>query len=339
MKTGKKIALLIGILMLALGITAVKIAHHRGESFAAGIRGGSIGISSELAYDQKGYSVSSGEERFSADDVRALRIDWLSGSVSVERYDGRDVVVREKAAVELSEDQSMRWKLSGGTLSILPCANTVRRLPEKDLTVLVPQSLTLEEAEVDTTSASVSLLGLEISGALDADSISGSLRAEDCRCALLDFDSSSGSQKIFRTDVSGEVEADTISGSFTAEDLRCAALSVDSTSGSQTIASLSCDALTLSSSSGSQRGSALDCRSAQADAGSGSIRLDFDAVPQTVNVETMSGSVELSFPQGTEIDLQYDSSSGSLHGDFIRARGGLPVDVSTASGSLTIRYR
>ena len=38
MKTWKKIVLLIGILLLAFGLTVLQIAHHRGESFAAGWR-------------------------------------------------------------------------------------------------------------------------------------------------------------------------------------------------------------------------------------------------------------------------------------------------------------
>ena len=56
-----------------------------------------------------------------------------------------------------------------------------------------------------------------------------------------------------------------------------------------------------------------------------------------MDVETTSGSVELTFPKGTGIDLDYDRSTGSLHGDVIH--GALPVEVETTSGSLTIRYQ
>ena len=124
MKTRTEIGLLIGIFLLALGITAIKIANHRGESFEAGIANLSLGSSYRLDYDQKGYTVcDDGEESFSVNEIDALRIDWLSGAVSVERYDGKELVVRERAAFKLEEDTCLRWKLSGGTLSILPCAN------------------------------------------------------------------------------------------------------------------------------------------------------------------------------------------------------------------------
>jgi hypothetical protein len=47
--------------------------------------------------------------------------------------------------------------------------------------------------------------------------------------------------------------------------------------------------------------------------------------------------VELTFPQGTGIDLDFDRTSGSLHGEVLR--GPIPVNVETTSGSLTIRYQ
>lgn len=335
MKTGKKIGLLIGILLLAFGLTIMQIAHHRGEGFTGGLTRLSV---RGLSYDQKGYTVClSGEERFSAKEVEALKIEWLSGSVSVERYDGRDVVVRETASAKLTEDECLRYKLSGGTLSILPCANRVNTLPIKELTVLIPQGLTLRSVDAGTTSASVQILGLEVKGAIGADSVSGSLHAEDCLCAALSFSSTSGSQHILRTDVSGKVDLDSTSGSFSAEGLRCDSLNAGSSSGSHKIAALSCDTVKLSSTSGSQRVTELDCRVVQCDSSSGSVHLSFATAPAGVDVETTSGSVELTFPKGTGIDLDFDRTSGSLHGDIVR--GSIPVNVETTSGSLTIRYQ
>ena len=341
MKTWKKIVLLIGILLLAFGLTALQIAHHRGESFAAGLAGlNGFGVNSRvhLDYDQKGYTVlKDGEESFSPGEVKALQIDWISGGVNVERWDGKELVVREKASAKLSEDECLRFRLSGGTLSILPCANKVRALPEKQLTVLVPQSLTLSELTADAASASVALRSLDVGGTVDLNSASGSLQLEDCRCAALELDSASGSRQVLRCEVRGAVETDSASGSFTAEELGCLSLNAGSTSGSLKIGALSCDTLKLSSVSGSQRVSGLECRTAESSSTSGSVRLDFAAAPAGVKVETTSGSVELTFPKGTGIDLDFDRTSGSLHGEVLR--GPIPIDVETTSGSLTIRYQ
>ncbi len=338
MKTGTKIAILVGILLLAFGLTMMQIAHHRGESFRDGMPMLSFNTSGSFDYDQKGYTVcTDGEERFSSAEVDSLRIDWLTGSVSVERYDGREVVVREKAYRKLGEDERLRFRLSGGTLSILPCANKVRNLPEKDLTVLVPQGLTLRSAEADATSASVTLRGLGIDGRLHADALSGSLHVEDCVCGELRLGSSSGSQHVFGTEVSGRFEASMLSGSFAAQDLRCGELDIDSSSGGQRIEGLRCGDLSLSSLSGSLRAKELECRDVKAEASSGSVELAFAEAPRSVDVESSSGSVTLVLPRDTGIDLDYDSGSGDLHGKVVY--GSLPVEVDTSSGDLTIEYR
>lgn len=338
MKAGVKIMLLIGILLLAAGLTVLQIAHHRGESFSANLTVFNTGFSGNFDFDQKDYTVLvGGEESFSAREVRTLKLDWISGSLSVERWDGKDLVVRETSSVSLAEDESARWRLSGGTLSILPCANSVRSLPEKQLTVLVPQGLTLEGLDVDVASASARVSALEITDRLAIDAASGSLRVEDCVCGTLGLRSASGSQSVLRTRVNGDADADLASGSFQAEGLDCAALSVDSASGSQTLDALACDTLRLETASGAIRAEGLLCRGADVDGGSGAIRLGFDAAPDKVKVESSSGGVTLAFPKGTGLDLSFDSGSGRLRGELVY--GELPVEVDTASGNLTIEYK
>ena len=320
MKKGVKIVLLIGILLLAFGLTALQFAHHRGDvsygSFAGMTNFGSTG---NLNYNQKDYTVCrSGEESFSAGKVETLKIDWISGSVSLERWDGKDVVVREKAAAALTEAQCMRWKLSGGTLSILPCANNAGRLPDKQLTVLVPQSLTLDALDVDSASASVLASALDVKGTVDLDAASGSLSIEDCRCGALKLDSASGSQSVLRTSVNGDVKANAASGSFTAE-------------------LLDCGKLNFGGASGAVRAENLLCRSVDIDTASGAVSLAFDAPPEKVDIDTASGAVTLVFPKGVGLDVDFDTASGKLRGEVVY--GNLPVDVDTVSGSLTIEYK
>lgn len=78
MKTWKKILLLVGILLLALGVSVVKIARTRGENFIPTV---SFGTSGSFGYDQKGYTVcTDGEESFAAKDVRrGLRAQGSAG--------------------------------------------------------------------------------------------------------------------------------------------------------------------------------------------------------------------------------------------------------------------
>jgi hypothetical protein len=338
MKKGTKIGLLVGIILIALGLTVMQLARHRGEDFETGLTSiTSIGSMVGVNYDQKGFTVCrSGEESFSPREVEFLKIDWLTGSVNVERYDGRELVVREKASVELAEDECLRYQLSDGKLTILPCANRVSTLPQKQLTILVPRGMSFEKLEIDVSAAEALVRGIETNGRLALGSGSGSLTVEDCSCGALRLASASGSQVVRRTAVVGKVSAGMASGSFKAEKLECGEMDVDSASGGQQIHGLSCRELTLSATSGSVTADGLRCGSVKAGNASGSVELSFDDAPESVKVGTASGSVKLSFPRNTGIDLDFDTASGKLRGKVVD--GSLPVEVDTASGNLTIDY-
>lgn len=335
MKTWKKILLLVGILLLALGVTITKIAYGRGESFPTSLSFGAVG---SFGYDQKDYIVCrSGEESFAAGGIERLSIDWSSGSVDVERYNGSTVLVREEAKRALKENECLRYKLSGGELSILPCANRVSNLPEKHLTVFIPQGLVLEGLAVDVSSANVKVSGVETEKVILLESGSGTLQAEDCRCAELCLESGSGEQRVLRTEVGGALRSESGSGAFRAETLVCAAADIETNSGDKSIDGLLCDRLKLSASSGAVRGTALVCGFVESESSSGKVSLTFAAAPAGIDIETSSGNVTLTLPRGTGINLLFDSSSGKLGGELVR--GDLPVDVETSSGDLTIEYR
>ena len=335
MKTWKKILLLIGILLLALGVTITKIAYGRGDSFSASL---SFGAPGTFGYDQKDYIVCrSGEESFAARGIERLSIDWSSGSVDVERYNGSTVLVREEAKRALEENECLRYKLSDGELSILPCANRVSNLPEKHLTVFIPQGLVLEGLAVDVSSADVKVSGVETEKAILLESGSGTLQAEDCRCAELCLESGSGEQRVLRTEVGGVLRSESGSGDFRADNLVCTAVDIETNSGDQSIDGLLCDKLKLAASSGAIRGTALVCGFVESESSSGKVSLAFDAAPAGIEIETSSGDVTLTLPRGTGINLLFDSSSGKLGGELVR--GDLPVVVETASGDLTIKYR
>ena len=339
MKTWKKIVLLVGIMLLAFGLTVLQIAHHRGESFIVMPTWNGSNDVGELSYDQKGYTVCrGGEETFSTKDVSRLNIEWLSGRVKIERYAGSGIVVREKSAVSLSEDQSMRYRLSGGTLWILPCANNVIELPEKELTVFVPKDAVFTDVDVTATSAGTELKQIAVKDSITLVSVSGSIRAEEISCTDLNFGSTSGSQKVFSVEVERDVILASVSGSIEVSGVSCSKLALNSTSGSQSVADASCEQLELQSVSGSQKAEDVDCREVRAGSSSGSVKLSFAGEPKSVEVGTISGSVTLTFPDGTPLDLDFDTVSGGLNGSALEGRHPVRVIVGTTSGSLTIRY-
>ena len=299
MKTWKKILLLIGILLLALGVTITKIAYGRGDSFSASL---SFGAPGTFGYDQKDYIVCrSGEESFAARGIERLSIDWSSGSVRIEPYDGDEILLREKASGTLQENEKMRWRLRGGELSVLSCGKSVGALvltPDKELTVLVPESFSPRELDLDSASADWDVRALSVKETLTVDTASGEVRIEDLRCDVLDVDTASGGIRLDK---------------------------------------VSCDALDLDTASGSITADALACRDAETDTGSGDVSLAFSEAPKSVDADSMSGDVTLILPKGTGLKLDFDTASGKLHGDY--ESGPTLVSVDTASGDLTIKYR
>ena len=337
-----KTALAVAAVMLIIGATLLNIARGRGEDVSGFFNGGSSfsftngGIN--FGFDQKGYTVcTSGEESFAAAEVKSLDVDWISGAVNVEPWDGKTVVIREKADAALTEGQRMRWKLQNGELSVIFCANGETKVPDKTLTVLLPRELELRDVDVDAVSAAITLTDLRVTGEINTDATSGSVRVTGCVCDQLDCDAVSGSVSISDTVVSGLIDADTTSGAVAVSGGSCAALDTDTLSGGLTVEGTAIGGdVDADSGSGKVVVRASVSGEVDVDTTSGEVELRFSGLPASVDVSTTSGAVTLAFPKGTAIDLDFDTGSGKLRGTMNNAPGGLPVNVDTGSGSLTI---
>lgn len=343
MKKGTTIALIIAAIMIIVGATLVNLARGRGEDVKSFFNGGAAfsfnGGAIHIGDNQKNYTVCpDGEESFDAAEVKSLNVDWISGSMSVEPYDGKTVVIREKADKPLTEGQCMRWQLSGGELHILFCANGETAVPDKSLTVLLPRGLILRSADADAVSAPVSLRGLSVSGMIDVDTTSGAILVSACAGRELNLDAVSGAVTVEESAVTGTVGIDTTSGAITLRAIACADLDVDTISGV-----IAGEAVAVGRDADVDSGSGrLALRElsvsgdVDVDTGSGAVELRFSGQPASVDVETASGAVMLAFPKGTVIDLDFDTASGRLSGTVNSAPKGVPVQVDTVSGDLTI---
>lgn len=323
MKKSTKVALLVAVILIAVGATLCNIARGRGEDLAALVNSGGLTISPEkvdFRFDQTGYTVcAAGEESFLAADVTSLDLSWLSGEVTVEPHDGTELLIREESRQTLSDSQRMRWRLSGGRLSVLCCANGVTHVPEKTLTVLVPRDWIAEQITADAAGASVSLKSLDVRGEINADTVSGRILVQSCTAESLELNSASGEIRAEQAAVRDEIEADTISGAVSFSRCACAKLETDTTSGGVTLQDMTVSGET------------------EIDTVSGDVTLSFEGRPGRIEVDTTSGAVMLTVPKGTELDLDFESVSGKLSGSMTTAKGGLPVQVDTVSGNLTIR--
>ena len=147
---------------------------------------------------------------------RSIDIEWISGQVNVELYDGEGIELSETLADGGAVSVPMEWRVDedDSTLDILSQPLTVSASEKKHLTVKLPRSMVLHELDIHTVSADVSVdlteedtLTLQ---ELDVSSVSGNVSVSAANAGEISLSTTSGA-------VSGSVrtaklEADTVSG-------------------------------------------------------------------------------------------------------------------------------
>ena len=128
--------------------------------------------------------------------IREIKIDWISGSVTVEPGDVQEITFSESGAA--TDRYKMVWKQSGDKLVIQNCkdSNVVGfgiHIGEgsKDLTVIVPRGWVCNSLELDTASTDLTVRDVIIRE-VEIDSASGTAKFEDCTVSSLDVDTASG---------------------------------------------------------------------------------------------------------------------------------------------------
>ncbi|MBV9339397.1 MAG: DUF4097 family beta strand repeat protein [Acidobacteria bacterium] len=179
------------------------------------------------------------------------------------------------------------------------------------------------EASTGSGNTKISSIG----GAVRARTGSGGIQVSGIKGAVF---ARAGSGSIEARDVSGGLDAETGSGQLTFQQSAPGAVRAETGSGRIELHNL--------------RGSL------QAQAGSGNIAADGEATGQWL-VRTGSGNVELRMPQNASFDLNAHTGSGSINlnngvtvqGSIGRkevrgkvGRGGVPVEVQTGSGTISI---
>ena len=146
---------------------------------------------------------------------RSINIDWTSGLVTVELYDGQGIELSETMMDGGDVSLKMEWRVDedDSTLDILSQPLTVSASEKKHLTVKLPRSMVLHELDIHTVSADVSVdlteedtLTLQ---ELDVSSVSGNVSV---RTAKLEADTVSGTVALTLEVLPTELEVETVSG-------------------------------------------------------------------------------------------------------------------------------
>ncbi len=222
--------------------------------------------------------------------IREIKIEWISGSVTVEPGDVQEITFSESGAA--TDRYKMVWKQSGDKLVIQNCkdSNVVGfgiHIGEgsKDLTVIVPRGWVCNSLELDTASTDLTVRDVIIRE-VEIDSASGTAKFEDCTVSSLDVDTASGD--VTFTGSLNELDFEAASASFTGV---------------------------------------------------------LENVPDQVNMDSMSGDLTLTLPEGAGFTVSLDAMSSDFSSDFPTVKknksyvcgdGHCKIDVDAMSGDVSI---
>lgn len=129
-----------------------------------------------------------------SDAVKTLEIDWISGSVSIESYDGTELLFNELSDSSLSEATTMHYWIENGRCLHIRFAKsgaTFKKL-DKFLMVKVPAAWKLEKMEIDNVSADVDVVGVSCDE-IELDNVSANVEIRNAAVDKLAVNIVSGS--------------------------------------------------------------------------------------------------------------------------------------------------
>ena len=149
--------------------------------------------------------------------IREIKIEWISGSVTVEPGDVQEITFLESG--NGTDKYDMVWKQSDDELVIQYSKDSSIAGfglhfgdGSKDLTITVPRGWVCDSLELDTASTDLTVRDMIIRE-VEIDSASGTAKFENCTISSLDVDTASGD--VTFTGSLSELDFDAASASFT----------------------------------------------------------------------------------------------------------------------------
>jgi len=253
-----------------------------------------------------------------ADGIDSININWVSGEVTVIPHDGDDIKIIEYAQRKLSDNEKLRYTVSGSTLEIrFRDRGFSGRMPRKRLEVFVPREL----------SENMTLLSVN--------STSGSIRVEDFETASLNLSSVSGAISISGI-VSPRIDLGTTSGAVNAASVRAGRLDAGTVSGAIAITDSLISSVNLSTTSGSSSASG-DFDKVDVSTVSGGTTIRSSTVPSRLGVSSVSGGASVYIPNQGAITVSHSAVSGRFSSEVpVTMQSGAAFNFSSVSGSTNI---
>lgn len=273
----------------------------------------SLGQGSIFYNDPDSYSI--GNVSYS-DKITSIAVDWAEGKIDLVVWDGDEVKLEESGHGD-DERYMMRSRVDGDDLEIKFAKSGLRwdsANLKKTLVIYIPKDLALTLHEIDISAAAA-----EVTVGAEEDA------SEVIVCDRIQLESASGDLKLMG------VKADEVSVSAASASLsfngKADEISVGGVSGALSICG--------------------DVEEISVEAVSATVTLKLDRTPSEINVETVSGNVDISLPDdgdgfvaelnGISGSLEYNSKSVGRYHTVGRGIG--DFDFETVSGKVSITTR
>lgn len=243
-KSGSGVAKVVIAIIAAVTIIAVVaiisvfswLQSKNADNIVSGIFSGIVDIVDSVVdefewnYDNDAaYTAGNGD--VDPEGITRLSVNWLTGSITAEYYDGDTITFSEPD--QKNSDHQLRWLVSGNELKIEYCKSGLKWMKNndfsnKDLTIYLPSGFSLNDIDIETVSANINLNDLTayaaeletvsgnitVSGEfteLDTESVSGNIIAEGTFINI-STETVSGYGEITARTAPAKMELETVSG-------------------------------------------------------------------------------------------------------------------------------
>lgn len=151
--------------------------------------------------------------------VRDLEVNWLCDSITIEAYDGSEVVFSETSPNSLNDSTTMYYLLDdhGTLLTIQFCRAKVRIKNDslhKQLHILVPRNMHLEDIEINGVSHAITLTGIHCEN-LEINSVAASIILDGSTIGDLELNGVDENLTATFNQLPSDIEFNTVDGNYT----------------------------------------------------------------------------------------------------------------------------
>lgn len=302
-------------------------------------RFGIINSNSYSIENLRGPYEEQGRYNVSTTDINSLDIDWVAGGIILTPYTGSDIQIIEYAQRKLDEDEVLYKQIDASCLKLMFTKEEMgfnKRMPSKKLEIFVPEALaaSIQSLYIDNTSSTISISKINSKKA-EILTVSGTCNITEMNADELEIESTSGDIEL--SDIKApSISLQSVSGEIYLSGIKVSELEANSTSGEMLFADVETDNLTLDTVSGdvSFEGSFLTLK---ANSISGCYNITVRMSPNSFDIDTVSGDVNIVMPAIEGLNIDFDTVSGDIRSEIpLISKGDTNYMIDTISGDVEI---